>query len=272
MDIQRLAVCSWSLQPSRPADLFNALEMIGIPRLQIALDPMRENADLWSGFKQECAKREIKLVSGMFGTIGEDYSTLDTIKATGGIVPDQHWEANWKHIQECALFASNLDLKLVTFHAGFIPHDASDPSVAKLTDRIRKIARLFASRGLSLGFETGQEDAETLSHFLEHLGESNVGVNFDPANMLLYNKGNPIQSLKTLGPWLKQCHIKDAIKTKVPGTWGQEVVSGTGEVEWRAFFETLNSLGYEGSLCIEREAGTTRVADILAAKNFISKI
>ncbi|MDB6054855.1 MAG: Xylose isomerase domain protein barrel [Verrucomicrobiales bacterium] len=272
MDTQRLAVCSWSLQPSRPADLFNALELIGIPALQIALDPMRKSSDQWSGFKEECSARGVKLVSGMFGTIGEDYSTLDSIKRTGGIVPDEHWEANWKHIQECALLASNLDLSLVTFHAGFIPHDQDDPSFAKLTERIRKIAKLFASCGLSLGFETGQEDAETLSHFLEDLGEENVGVNFDPANMLLYNKGNPIRSLETLAPWLKQCHIKDAIKTKLPGTWGLEVVAGTGEVEWKDFFATLDKIGYQGPLCIEREAGNTRIADILAAKQFISLV
>jgi sugar phosphate isomerase/epimerase len=87
--------------------------------------------------------------------------------------------------------------------------------------------------------------------------------------MLLYDKGDPIVSLQRLGRWLKQVHIKDANRTQVPGTWGEEVVAGTGQVDWKAFFATLASLGYQGDLCIEREAGTQRVADIRAAAAFV---
>jgi sugar phosphate isomerase/epimerase len=99
-----------------------------------------------------------------------------------------------------------------------------------------------------------------------------VGVNFDPANMILYDKGDPIAALRVLGPWLKQCHIKDATRTKTPGTWGNEVVAGTGEVDWPAFFRTLGELGFTGNLCIEREAGSQRVADITAARQLIEKL
>src|SRR5207248_842916 len=81
----------------------------------------------------------------------------------------------------------------------------------------------------------------------------NVGVNFDPANMILYGQDNPIEALRTLGPWLKQCHLKDANRTRTPGTWGEEVVVGAGEVDWLAFFRTLEELKFTGDLCIERE-------------------
>jgi sugar phosphate isomerase/epimerase len=99
-----------------------------------------------------------------------------------------------------------------------------------------------------------------------------VGVNFDPANMILYEKGDPIAALETLAPWLKQCHIKDARRTKQSGTWGDEVVVGTGEVDWRRFFGVLDRIGYRGDLCIEREAGNQRVEDIRAARKFVESL
>lgn len=263
---QRLAVCSWSLRPAHPAELLEALAATGITRVQLALDPLRTEPGVWGAFPDLARARGVTIASGMFGTVGEDYSTLETIKRTGGVVPDETWEANWRNIQAVAELAARLGLKLVTFHAGFLPHEEKDPAFAKLLGRIEKIAALFTRHGIALGFETGQETAVTLAAFLRHLGRPEVGVNFDPANMLLYDKGDPIEALRTLGPWLKQCHIKDARRTRVPGTWGEEVTVGTGEVNWPTFLATLDALGYRGDLCIEREAGEQRVADIRAGR------
>jgi sugar phosphate isomerase/epimerase len=187
-------------------------------------------------------------------------------------VPDAHWDQNWRNIQTVASIARRFRLKLVTFHAGFLPHAEEDPSFQKLLDRIARVADLFAAQGIALGFETGQETADTLAAFLTKLNRPNVGVNFDPANMILYDKGDPIAALRTLGPWLKQCHIKDANRTKAPGTWGEEVVAGTGQVDWPAFFRTLGELGFRGNLCIEREAGMQRVADITAARQLVERL
>lgn len=270
--LERLAVCTWSLQPADPDQLLRALDAIGIQRVQLALDPLRENPKVWGGFPALARRRGVEIVSGMFGTVGEDYTTLESIKRTGGVVPDATWDANWRNIQAVAEIAAGLGLKVVTFHAGFLPHETSDPTFARLLERIEKIAGLFAQRGISLGFETGQETADTLASFLRQLNRPNVGVNFDPANMLLYDKGDPIRALETLGPWLKQCHIKDARRTRTPGTWGEEVPVGTGEVNWQAFFATLTALGYRGALCIEREAGNQRVADIRAAREHLERI
>lgn len=265
----QLAVCSWSLRPADPAHLVEHLRAIGIPRVQIALDPLREQPAVWGALPELCAKSGLAIVSGMFGTVGEDYSTLDSIKRTGGVVPDATWDQNWRNIQADAEIARQLGLKFVMFHAGFLPHDPADPAFQKLLERITRIADLFAAKGIDLGFETGQEEAPTLRAFLETLNKPNVGVNFDPANMILYDKGDPIAALRTLGPWLKQCHIKDAVKTKVPGTWGQEVVVGTGQVDWRAFLRTMGELGFKGHFAIEREAGEQRVADIRTARQYL---
>jgi sugar phosphate isomerase/epimerase len=271
--VERLAVCSWSLQPESADDLFAKLDATGLARTQIALDPIRENAEgRWSDFRSRAEARGVTCVSGMFVTVGEDYSTLESIRRTGGVVPDETWEENWRHIRANAELAAALGLPFVSFHAGFLPHDSADPAFAKLKERITRIAEVFAARDITLGFETGQETAGTLAAFLEQLNAPNVGVNFDPANMLLYDKGDPVAALRTLAPWLKQVHLKDAVRTRTPGTWGEEVVVGTGEVDWPAFFAVLDELGYSGNLCLEREAGDQRVADLKAGREFIASL
>jgi sugar phosphate isomerase/epimerase len=270
--LNHLSVCSWSLQPTDPAHLLKQLQGIGLLRVQIALDPIRENPASWGKVPELFRQNNVTMVSGMFGTVGEDYTTMESIRRTGGVVPDATWNENWRNIQTNAVVAKQLGLKLVTFHAGFLPHEESNPDFRKLLDRISRIADLFAAKGIHLGFETGQETAKTLRSFLEKLNCPNVGVNFDPANMILYDKDDPIAALRTLGPWLKQCHLKDARKAKVTGTWGEEVVVGTGVVDWKAFFRTLGELKFAGDLCIEREAGNERIADILAAKQFVESL
>jgi sugar phosphate isomerase/epimerase len=265
----RLAVCSWSLQPANPQELFARLQSIGLSRLQLALDPLRESPDVWSGFGGLCEQHGVRLVSGMFGTIGEDYTSLESIRLTGGVVPDATWQQNWQNIRLTAALAQELGLSLVSMHAGFLPHDESDPDYRKLRQRLEQIAAAFAEKNIDLALETGQETASALRDFLERLKCPNLGVNFDPANMILYGKGDPIEAMRVLGPWIKQVHIKDAVATRQPGTWGEEVAAGTGEVDWNAFFATLGELGFQGNFCIEREAGNQRVADILTAKQMI---
>jgi L-ribulose-5-phosphate 3-epimerase len=269
----RLAVCSWSLEPASADDLMKKLAETGILRTQIALDPIRVNeGGAWTDVQGKAKARGVTLVSGMMGTIGEDYTTLESIRRTGGVVPDATWPENWKNIQADGDLAARLGLKLVTFHAGFLPHEETDPAFAKLQDRIRRIADAFQARGIVLGMETGQETPETLAAFLRTLGHANVGVNLDPANVILYDKGDPVAAVKVLGSWLKQCHLKDAVRTKVPGQWGEEVVLGTGQVDWKAFFDALSAVGFTGNLCIEREAGKQRVADIRTARDYVERL
>ena len=157
-------------------------------------------------------------------------------------------------------------------HAGFLPPDTSDPLSAKMIERLQFIADTFGARGIEVAFETGQETAPVLVEFLQKLGRKNVGVNFDPANIILYDHGDPIEALRTLGPWLKQIHIKEGKRPRTPGIWGEEVVAGTGEVAWPEFFATLRALNFTGWCCIEREAGTARVEDIRAARELVERV
>ena len=252
--------------------MLEKLRATGISRLQLNLDPLREAGAIWGGFGAFRDGHGLETVSGMFGTLGEDYSSLESIRETGGIVPDAHWPQNLANIRVSAGHEAELGLRLVTFHAGFLPHDSADPEYAKLRERMEAVAAVFAGHGIQLALETGQESAGSLRAFLEDLACPNLGVNFDPANMLLYDKGDPIDALRTLAPWLRQVHIKDAVRTSRPGTWGEEVPAGTGQVDWPAFFRTLNELGFSGDLCIEREAGSQRVEDIRRARELVESL
>ncbi|MGA2865651.1 MAG: sugar phosphate isomerase/epimerase family protein [Verrucomicrobiota bacterium] len=269
--VERLAVCSWSLQPASPQDLMAKLRATGLRRLQLALDPLRESPGVWGETKAVCRRHGIAIVSGMVGCLGEDYTTLESIRRTGGVAPDGTWTENLKNIKLAAALAGDLGLKLVTFHAGFLPHEESDPNFARMLERLAAVAEVFGERKMVLGLETGQETAPVLLRVLAKLGRPNVAVNFDPANMILYDKGNPLEALSLLGPWVRQVHIKDARRTKKRGTWGQEVIVGTGEVDWQAFFATLREMNFPGDLVIEREAGDQRAADIRTARAVVEK-
>jgi L-ribulose-5-phosphate 3-epimerase len=268
----RLAVCSWSLQPKSPDDLADQLDAIGIHRVQLALDPIRENPATWGACFEVLKKRGVETASGMMTCVGEDYSTLESIRITGGLTPDHTWEQNLKNFTENADLMRKNGLAMTMFHAGFLPHEERDPNFAKMLQRLETVADVFAGRGLNLILETGQESGPALLAFLKHLNRPNVAANFDPANMILYNNGNPIDTLRILGQYVRNVHIKDANVTKVPGTWGEEVVTGTGQVEWPRFFAALNEIGFSGDLCIEREAGNQRVADIRAARVYLNKL
>lgn len=265
----RLAVCSWSLQAPSPRALAEKVRATGITRLQLALDPIRGNPAVWAGTAAVLREAGIALVSGMFGCVGEDYTTLESIRVTGGIAPDPTWPQNLENIRATVEIAAGLGLPLVTFHAGFVPHDASDPGFAKMLERIGAIADLFTAAGIRTGLETGQESAGELVVLLEALRHPGVVVNFDPANMLLYGKGDPVAAVRLLAPWIGQVHIKDANPSPAPGVWGEEVPVGSGHVDWPAFLAALAAGGYTGDLVIEREAGNQRVADIRTAREVV---
>lgn len=268
----RLGVCSWSMQPQTPAELIDKLGQTGLNKIQLALDPIREDPATWGDVKQQLDAAGITILSGMFGTIGEDYTTPATIRETGGIVPDQHWQGNWTNIQKIANITQTFEIGVISFHAGFIPEEHSDPKFSIVVDRLKQIADLFAQINCKVILETGQENAATLLTFLDELGHPNVGVNFDPANMLLYAMGEPIPSLEALLPHVVQAHVKDARRPSQPGQWGEEVRVGTGEVDWQAFLDVLNRNNFAGNLVIEREAGDDRVGDIKAAAEHLKKL
>jgi len=267
----RIGVCSWSLLPATAKDLAQRVQATGMDAVQLALDPVRTGAMPVDDVEMQFGAGGIRLVSGMVAMAGEDYSTLDSIRRTGGVVPDATWSANLEAARENARLAKRLGIGLVTFHAGFVPHHAGDNARDTLIDRVKRIADVFAASDVRIALETGQEDAGTMLALMESLVTHRVGVNFDPANMILYGMGDPVSSLELLAPFVRQLHVKDAISSNVPGTWGVEVAVGAGEVRWSSFFDTITRRGIAADLIIEREAGDDRMEDIRSAAERVRK-
>ncbi len=265
----RLGVCSWSLRPSSPEDLAHKVEACGVPRVQLALDPLRTGRWKESETVAELREGRISIASGMMSTQGEDYSSLESIRASGGLRPDRHWKANLEAARANAALARHLGLGLVTFHAGFLPEEPDDPERAKLIGRLRAVCEVFHAQRVRLGFETGQETAATLLGVLEELDHPAAGVNFDPANMILYGKGEPVEALRLLRAHVRQIHVKDGLPPRVAGTWGEEVPVGTGAVDWPSFFQLARGLSVP--LMIEREAGDDRIGDIVKARELVEE-
>jgi sugar phosphate isomerase/epimerase len=266
----RLGVCSWSLQPRSPAELAERVRAVGVANLQLALDPLRTGAWPTDGTVRALRAAGLEIRSGMMGMAGEDYSTLASIRTTGGVRPDRHWEENRRAAGANAALARELGLGLVSFHAGFLPEERG-PERAKLVARLREIVDRFGEHGVRAAFETGQERAATLLGFLEELDRPDAGVNFDPANMLLYDMDEPTEALAALAPWVRQIHVKDARRTRSQGTWGEEVRVGTGEVDWGRFFDVVAAQRLAVDLMIEREAGGARLDDVRAARVLVER-
>ncbi len=259
------AVCSWSLNPTDPSDLCAKIKQTGLRQTQLALDPITSRQWDHDSLAATFQNSNIQTCSAMMTTIGEDYTTLETIKHTGGLRPDQHWEANLHRAHASVHLAAALNVKLITLHAGFIP-DHSTNEYATITDRIKAVNETFQSLGITLALETGQERAEDLLHMLDLPNMDTVAVNFDPANMILYAMGNPAGAIEILKPRIAQVHMKDATTTTTPGTWGAEVLAGQGEVDWPHFFSVINTLPDTVNVVIEREAGDNRINDIITAR------
>jgi len=263
-----ISVCSWSL--ANDFDTLRSLaEQTGPFLLHLALSDALKGGgeDYLAGVKAA----GLGISATMIDFAHEDYSTLDSIKITGGIVPDEHWPDDEKTVLAAIDLTEKLGVKFLSLHFGFI--DPDNPAAeSKLAERTGTIADYAGQRNITILMETGQETAGQLKHFLETLNHPALAVNFDPANMLLYDKGDPIEAVKTLARWIKHVHIKDATRTQTPGTWGAEVPWSAGQVNTADFLNALKQIGYTGVLAVEREAGDDRLADIKSAieklKNF----
>jgi L-ribulose-5-phosphate 3-epimerase len=259
-----IGVCSWSLQVKSVAELKRLLEHLGIDVVQIACgDPHHAAWEEGDRLPEVARTGGFRMTGAMLGFPGEDYTTPQSIQRTGGFGnPATRAERldrfRWALERTRALGLSDLML-----HAGFIP-EPGQPDRKPFLDTLAKVSELAKAKNISIGFETGQETADLLRLTLDELKCPNLKVNYDPANMLLYDKGDPLRAVEILGPDIRSVHVKDANRPTTPGTWGDEVPLGQGQVNIRQFVKTLQKVGYRGALCIEREVGNQeqRLADV----------
>jgi sugar phosphate isomerase/epimerase len=261
-----IGVCSWSLRGADFRDVATKLKSIGLAHTQVAasallaMDEARRNDEL-------SALRDggITITAGMINFPGEDYSTIAMIRKTGGYVPDAQWPQRRDLTIRAAELMRQVGVSLLSTHVGFIPTSRA-PEYETITERLRELADKLAEMNVSLLMETGQETASELLQFLNDLARKNVQVNFDPANMILYGAGDPIDAVRVLGRHIRHVHVKDAILSDQPRMkWGSEVPFGAGQVRPRRFLDALEAVGYTGPLVIEREAGDERLRDIRTA-------
>ena len=271
LDPLAVGVCSWSLQVGSVPELSSLLKQLGVDVVQIACgDPHHAawaEGDLMPAVANAAGFR---MTGAMLGFPGEDYTTPQTIQHSGGFGNP----ATRAERLECLAWALDrtkaLGLSDLMLHAGFIP-EPGEADRKPFLDTLGKVSAMAATKGVTVAFETGQETADLLRLTLDELKCKNLGVNFDPANMLLYDKGDPLRAVELLAPDIRSVHVKDAKRPKVPGTWGEEVPLGEGEVDIRAFLKTLQKVGYRGPLCIEREVGDQqgRIRDVAHGIRFV---
>lgn len=265
-----VGVCSWSLRAGSPEELAARVRAVGCSAVQLHLDPLREGAWGIGKTARALGAAGVLVRSGMMTTKGEDYTSLESIRRTGGVRPDATWDANRRAAEGNAEVARMLGIGLVTLHAGHVPAEESDPEWGVMVERLREVAAIFGQSGVRVGLETGQETHATLRVLLGSL--AGVGVNFDPANMILYGMGDPIEALGALSDRVVQVHIKDALPSGVAGAWGLEVPVGEGAVDWGAFLHVVERRCPGVDLMIEREAGDRRVEDARTALGVLRRL
>jgi len=228
---------------------------LGVPTIQLHAPKKEtrtpENAD---AFHAKLSERGITLSAVFGGFEGESYADIPTVVRTIGLVPPDTREERTQEMKEISDFARLLGCDAVALHLGFIPHDTNDPLYRDVLEVTRQVCDHVKGNGQNLHLETGQETADGLLQFIGDVDRDNLFVNFDPANMILYGTGEPVEALRKVGAYVRSVHCKDAKWAANPGKeWGQEVPLGEGDVGMENYVRTLGELGYTGPLTIERE-------------------
>ena len=208
-------------------------------------------------------------VTAVCSYVGEDYKDIPTVQQTVGLVPESTRAERIARTKAVSDVARKLGIDSVACHIGFVSHDFGSHSYAAIRDVTKDICDHCGKNGQSFTLETGQEPAKVLLQFIQDVKRPNLKINFDPANMILYGTGDPIEALGVLGAHVISVHCKDGDWPQVdkPEALGVEKPLGEGSVDFAAFLSKLKEIGYKGLLTIEREEQdqTKRAADIRKA-------
>ncbi len=189
-----------------------------------------------------------------------------------------------------AELAADLGTSVVTTHIGVVPEDRSDPTYGVMRSACREMAQHAAGLGVTFAVETGPETATALKTFLEDVDAAGIGVNLDPANLVMVTADDPVQAVHTLKKYIVHTHAKDGVQHQRCnplevynafadlgiegfdfGKYFDELPLGEGGVDWDGYLNALEEIGYRGYLTIERETGDNPIADIEKAVAFLRK-
>ena len=192
---------------------------------------------------------------------------------TLGLVPEEYRDMRLKALLTGSDFAAKIGVKDLVTHAGYMPENPYDSQYQPVVEALRTLANHCKANGQRFLFETGQETPVTLLRVIEEIGTGNVGINLDPANLILYGKANPVDAMETIGKYVRGVHGKDGKYPTDGHNLGQETPIGQGRVDFKKLIKLLAENGYDGSITIEREiTGDEQTRDILAGKKYLEDI
>ena len=192
---------------------------------------------------------------------------------TLGIVPEAYRFHRMQEIKSAVDYAALLGVADVNTHIGFIPEDPNSSVYREVVAAVRHICSYAASKNVYFCMETGQETPVTMLRLILDTKAPNIGVNFDPANLLMYGKANPTDALGIIGKYIRGVHGKDGEYPTTPFSLGNEKAIGQGKVNFPVFLPALKAAGYDGPITIEREiSGEQQEKDIILARDILNGI
>jgi len=193
--------------------------------------------------------------------------------ATIGVVPRATRAARMDALKQTSDFAKMLGIPNIQTHCGFIPENPGDPLYEEVVLAIRELAEHCAGNQQWFLMETGQETPTTVARTIKDVDKPNLGVGLDTANLILYGKANPVDAVNILGPHVRSVHAKDGKWPVNPNLLGEEVIIGTGLVDFKQVFTKLKQLGYRGAISIEREtSGPKQIEDVRQEKTYLESV
>jgi sugar phosphate isomerase/epimerase len=187
-----------------------------------------------------------------------------------GLAVEQGLEARLAHVSKVLSLAYELGPRIVVTSAGAIPQEEANPARLILRDSLTSLGRHGERVGATLALEAGQEPPATLRTFLSTLTCGGLGVDVDPATLLMRGL-DPYQCVRELSGLIVHVHPRDARVTGADRD-AQEVPLGHGDIDWTAFLGALEEVGYHGWLTIKRGLSTDPVADIKAGVAFLRRL
>ena len=192
---------------------------------------------------------------------------------TLGLVPETYRYARVCELKKGSDFAKKINVENLATHVGFIPETPNTEQYQSLVCCVRELASYVKNNGQYFLFETGQETPVTLRRMIEDIGTGNLGINLDPANLILYGKANPVDALDVFGEYVREIHGKDGCYPTDGKNLGKEMPLGDGKVDFPRFVKRLKEIGYDGTITIEREiSGEQQIEDIKKAKEFLETL
>jgi sugar phosphate isomerase/epimerase len=251
-----------------------AVRELGVSTVQLHAPAVENRVEERIGqIKQQFAESGITVTLVFAGFPEDDYTTVEDVQQTVGLVPEAMRATRLRETLEIADFAVALGVDAIGMHLGFVPTDPRAPDYPKIVEVTRQVCDHCAGNGQYFHLETGQESATELRAFIEHVERDNLRVNFDPANMILYGAGGPLEALDVVGGYVRSVHCKDARRAREPGqAWHEDAPLGSGDVDIEAFLRKLDGLGYSGPLTIEREYSPDQAGDIGSALSLLREL